>query len=162
MRKGDAMIHRGIATIAVALALCFLLLSHFDPQFFLIHFYESLIYLAIVLMLFYFEDRWAYMMGIVAPSIWLALTAIWNGIPTIGRQITDVFHPESAFFYTDLLTAGALTLSVAMIVCCANRWRNEFAGLRKGWSTLLVSTAIAAAYYAVVVVWILRWPPSAS
>ena len=58
------MVHRGVASLALALATCFLVLSHFDPQFFLVHFYESLIYLAIVLMLFYFEDRWAYMLGI--------------------------------------------------------------------------------------------------
>jgi hypothetical protein len=156
------MIHRGIATIGLALALCFLLLSHFDSQFFLIHFYESLIYLAIVLMLFYFEDRWAYMMGIVAPAIWLALTATWSGIPAIGRQISRAFHPGSAFFPTDLLTTAASALSVLLIVCSANRWRHEFAGLRKGWSTLFISLGIATAYYAVVVVWILRWPPSAS
>jgi hypothetical protein len=156
------MIHRGIATIGLALALCFLLLSHFDSQFFLIHFYESLIYLAIVLMLFYFEDRWAYMMGIVAPAIWLALTATWTGIPALERQVSSAFHPGSAFWGTDLLTTAALALSVMLIVCCANRWRHEFAGLRKGWSTLLVSLAIAGVYYAIVVVWILRWPPSAS
>lgn len=155
------MIHRGIATIGLALALCFLLLSHFDSQFFLIHFYESLIYLAIVLMLFYFEDRWAYMMGIVAPAIWLALTATWSGIPAIGRRVSSAFHPGSAFWGTDFLTTVALAFSVVLIVCCANRWRHEFAGLRKGWSTLMVSVAIASVYYAVVVVWILHWPPSA-
>jgi hypothetical protein len=156
------MIHRGIATIALALALCFLLLSHFDSQFFLIHFYESLIYLAIVLMLFYFEDRWAYMMGIVAPAIWLALTATWSGAPEIWRQVSRAFHARSAFFPIDLLTTLALGLSMVLMIGCANRWRHEFAGLRKGWSTLLVSFGIAAVYYAVVVVWILGWPPSAS
>jgi hypothetical protein len=156
------MIHRGIATIALALALCFLLLSHFDPQFFLINFYESLIYIAIVLMLFYFEDRWAYMMGIVAPAIWLVLTTTWSGVSAIWHQILGMFHPRSAFLATDFLTTAAFALSVVLIVCCANRWRREFAGLRKGWSTLLVSLAIAAAYYAVVVIWILHWPPRAS
>jgi hypothetical protein len=156
------MMNRGIAAISMALAVCFLLLSHFDAQFFLIHFYESLIYLAIVLMLFYFEDRWAYMMGIVAPGIWLALTATWSGIPAIGRQVWLALHPSTAFFPTNLLTTAALTLSLALIICCANRWHREFAGLRKGWRTLFVSLAIASVYYAVVVVWILRWPPSAS
>ncbi len=51
--------HRGIATLASALLICFLLLSHFEPEFFLLHLYQSLIYLVIVLLLFYFEDRWA-------------------------------------------------------------------------------------------------------
>ena len=47
--------HRGIATLASALMICFLVLSAMEPEFFLLHFYESLIYLAIVLMLFYFR-----------------------------------------------------------------------------------------------------------
>ena len=94
------MIHRGIATIALALGLCFLLLSHFDAQFFLIHFYESLIYLAIVLMLSYFEDRWAYMMGIVAPAAWLVLTLTWSGVTGLAHNLSPVFNPTDAFFST--------------------------------------------------------------
>jgi hypothetical protein len=155
------MVHRGIASLAFALALCFLFLSRFDTQFFLVHFYESLIYLAIVLMLFYFEDRWAYMMGMVAPAAWLGLTGLWGGLRNLPQQVSPAFHPGGAFFPVGLLTVFAIVLSVAMIASCANRWRREFAGLGKGRSTLLVSLGIVAAYYAVIVVWILRWPPSA-
>lgn len=155
------MIHRGIASLAVGLALCFLLLSRFDPQFFLIHFYESLIYLAIVLMLFYLEDRWAYMMGMVAPAAWLVLAGLWGGLRSLPTAIAPAFHPGDAFFPVGLLTVFVIVLSIALIVCCANRWRREFTGLHKGRSTLLVSLAIVAVYYAVLVVWILRWPPSA-
>jgi hypothetical protein len=67
------MVHRGVAALALALTTCFLLLSYFDSQFSLIHVYESLIYLLIVLALFYSEGRWAYMLGIVAPAGWLLL-----------------------------------------------------------------------------------------
>jgi hypothetical protein len=155
------MVHRGIASLAVALGLCFLLLSHYDPQFFLIHFYESLIYLAIVLMLFYFEDRWAYMMGIVAPAAWLVLTGLWGGLRGLTVQISPAFHPGSSFFPTGLLTSFVIVLSVALIACCVSRWRHEFTGLGKGRSTLLVSLAVVGAYYAVLVLWILRWPPPA-
>lgn len=156
------MVHRGIATVAVALGLCFLLLSHFDSQFFLIHFYESLIYLAIVLMLFYFEDRWAYMMGIVAPTTWLVLTLAWSSSRGLAHNISTVFAPSNAFFATGVLTTLALVLSVALIGMCAYRWRREFSGLPKGWNTLLVSALVVAAYYAVLVLWILRWTPVAA
>lgn len=156
------MVHRGIATVAMALAICFLLLSHFDPQFFLIHFYESLVYLAIVLMLFYLEDRWAYMMGIVAPAVWLLLTFAWGGLATTTHQIALAFQPHDPFFPVGLFTDLALVLSVALIISCAFRWRREFTGLNQGWSTFLVSLAVVAVYYAVLVLWILRWPPSAS
>jgi hypothetical protein len=156
------MVHRGMASLALSLGLCFLLLSHFDAQFFLIHFYESLIYLAIVLMLFYFEDRWAYMMGIVAPAAWLALTLTWSGLSGIAHDVSLAFQPTNAFFPTGLLTTISIVLSVALIGNCAYRWRREFSGLHKGWSTLLVSMVVVATYYAVLVLWILRWPPAAA
>jgi hypothetical protein len=156
------MVHRGIATVALALGFCFVLLSHFDAQFFLIHFYESLVYLAIVLMLFYFEDRWAYMMGIVAPTAWLVLTLAWSGLRGLAHNIAITFIPSNAFSATGLLTTLAMVLSVALIGTCAYRWRREFSGLHKGWSTLLVSMLVVAVYYAVLVLWILRWPPVAA
>src|SRR5215470_4620293 len=154
------MIHRGIATVALALGLCFLLQSHFDAQFFLIHFYESLIYLAIVLMLFYLEDRWAYMMGIVAPPVWLVLTLAWTGLRGFAHQVLLAFNPGNAFFPTGLFTALTLVLSAVLVVSCANRWRHEFSGLHKGWSAFLVSLLVVVIYYAVLVLWVLRWPPT--
>lgn len=156
------MVHRGMASLALSLAVCFLLLSHFDPQFFLIHFYESLMYLAIVLMLFYFEDRWAYMIGIVAPTAWLMLTLSWSGVRGVAHDISLAFQPASSFFPTALLMTLALVLSIAMVVACAYRWRREFSGLHKSWSTLLISVAVVGIYYAILVVWILRWPPVAA
>ncbi len=39
--------------LALAIMTSFLVLSHYDPQFFLLHFYESLMYIAIVVLLFY-------------------------------------------------------------------------------------------------------------
>lgn len=156
------MVHRGIASLALALAVCFLFLSHFDAQFFLFHFYESLIYLAIVLMLFYFEDRWAYMMGMAAPTAWLLLTAAWGGLREIPSWISPAFHPGNSFFPIGLLTMVIIVLSLGLIACCAHRWRREFAGLGKGWKTLAVSIAMVGAYYGLLVVWILRWPPSAA
>lgn len=60
--------YREIAALAGLQVLCFFLLSHFEPSFFLLHFYQTTVYLAILIMLFYMEDRWAYMIGIVAPA----------------------------------------------------------------------------------------------
>ena len=150
------MIHRGIATLALALMMCFLLLSHFDPQFFLIHFYESLIYLAIVLMLFYLEDRWAYMLGIVAPGGWLLLTFVTGGFGEFMRQMSRMLHGSAPDYPATLLGGAISVLSVAMITFCAYRWRREFTGLGKGQSTLLVSMGIVAVYYGLMVFWFWR------
>lgn len=59
--------------LAGAQVFCFLLLSHLEPDFFLIHFYQTTIYLALLILLFYMEDRWAYMIGLLAPAAWLVM-----------------------------------------------------------------------------------------
>jgi hypothetical protein len=135
---------------------CFLLLSHFDPQFFVLHFYESLIYIAIVLLLFYFEERWAYMLGITGPAGWLLLTFSTGGFGAFIRQMSRVFHGEAPN-YTAFFLGGIISiLSVAMIVVCTYRWKREFAGLGKGLGTFFVSAGIVAVYYAVLAIWFWR------
>ena len=52
--------YRDIATLAGVQTLCFLVLTHLEPNFFLIHSYQSILYIAILVMLFYMEDHWAY------------------------------------------------------------------------------------------------------
>jgi hypothetical protein len=155
------MVHKGIATLALALMVCFLLLSHFDAQFFLIHFYESLIYLAILLMLFYFEDRWAYMLGMVAPAGWLFLSFVTGGFGEFARQFARLTHAEAPDYTASFLGAVICLLSVAMIAFCGFWWKREFAGARKGLSTFLVSVGIVTAYELVMVFWFwqaVKWP----
>jgi hypothetical protein len=154
------MTHKGIASLASAVMLCFLLLSHFDQQFFLVHFYESLIFLAIVLMLFYSKERWAYMLGMVVPSAWLLLTFAMGAGPGFLRELqlaARLQQPDSA---ADLLGGIAALLSIAMLIVCALRWRREFAGKGKGWSTFWICMGVTTAYYGVMVVWLLRWTPA--
>ncbi|MGA8220092.1 MAG: hypothetical protein WB780_00450 [Candidatus Acidiferrales bacterium] len=153
------MTHKGIATLASAVMLCFLLLSHFDQQFFLVHFYESLIFLAIVLMLFYSIERWAYMLGMIVPAAWLLLTFAMGAGPGFLRQVQSAVRLQRADSPADLLGAIVAVLSVALVIVCAVRWRREFAGLGKGWSTFWICMGVTTAYYGVLVVWLLRWTP---
>ena len=59
--------YRDIATVAALQVVCFSVLTHYEPQFFLLHLYQTIIYMAILILLFYMEDRWAYMIGMLAP-----------------------------------------------------------------------------------------------
>jgi hypothetical protein len=150
------MPHKGIATLSFALALCFLLLTHFDPQFFMLHFYESVIYLVLVLMLFYFHERWAYMVGILAPAGWLALSFASGGLSVYGRQFVRLFHANGPDFAASFIGGIAAFLSVAMIFFCGYRWRREFPGIGRELRTFVVSFGIVSAYYAVLVLWFWR------
>jgi len=147
------MTHRGIATLGMAILVCFLLLSHFDSQFFLFHFYESLIYLVIVLMLFYFEDRYAYMLGILAPAIWIVMTWSVAGIAGPARQLGLLLRAQRPNDPADLITGVLVLLSVLMIVFCVYRWRREYAGLGKARTTILTSLGVMVVYYGILIIW---------
>ena len=153
--------HRGISTVASALMLSFLILSAMEPEFFLLHFYESLIYLAIVLMLFYFEEQWAYMIGMVAPAVWLTLA---YGVGLLGgamRQVSKLMQAQRTTNQISMMVVILTVLAVLLISFCAYRWKREYAGLGKGRTTFLVSLAIVIAYNAILVVWFWRAIPQA-
>jgi hypothetical protein len=153
--------HRGIATVASALMVSFLILSAMEPEFFILHFYESLIYLAIVLMLFYFEDKWAYMIGMVAPAVWLILA---YGVGLLGgamRQISKLMRGQRPTSQVSVMVIILTVLAVLLISLCAYRWKRGYAGLGKGRTTFLVSLAIVIAYNVILVVWFWRTIPQA-
>lgn len=157
------MVHRGIAALAGALMLSFLLLSSMEPEFFLLHFYQSLIYLVIVLMLFFFEDRYAYMLGIIAPCVWLVMTYASGLLGGAARQAARLMHAQRPSNEISLMAGITAVLSVAMIIFCAYRWRREFSGLGKGKVTFFVSFGIVLVYYAILVAWfwhIIPTPPT--
>lgn len=147
------MMHRGIATIAGLLMICFLLLSHFEPQFFLLHFYQSAIYLAIILMLFYFEDRWAYALGMLVPAVWLLLMFATGLLGGAMRQASKLVHAQRPTNDVSMLAALMAALAIAMIWVCAYRWKREFAGLGKGSSTFVIASGIVVVYYGVLIYW---------
>lgn len=145
--------YRDIATVAGAQVICFLLLTHLESQFFLLHFYQTLVYMAILIMLFFMEDRWAYMIGILAPATWLVL-AFSTGLLGGGvRQVWRLIRGEGQTNEVSLIAAITTLLSLAMIALCARHWKKEYAGLGKTLSTFVVSLGIVAAYYAILVIW---------
>ena len=58
--------YRDIGSLAGLQVMCFLLLTHLEPHFFLLHLYQSILYVGILVLLFYMEDLWAYMIGMLA------------------------------------------------------------------------------------------------
>lgn len=154
------MVHRGLATILGAMMFCFLMLAGVDTPFFFLHFYQSLIYLAIVLMLFYLEDRWAYMLGMLAPVAWVILVLVNGQLFSSFHQVLNYFggkelQPSGVGMVT-LLTA---VVAILMFAGCLRRWRREFAGLGKGWSTFLISLVIVLVYNGILIFWFARLFP---
>jgi hypothetical protein len=139
--------YRDIATLATVQIACFSLLANLEPSFFLIHLYESILYIAILVMLFYMVDRWAYMIGMLASAVWLGL-AYETGI--LGRAVGQMSELRTADWTANLVGLGALLtalVAVLMIVFCGRHWLKEYSGLGKTRRTFFVSLGIVAVYY---------------
>ena len=153
--------YREIAALSALQVICFLLLSHLEPDFFLLHFYQTIIYLAILILLFYMEDRWAYMIGMVAPAMWLAMSFASGLLGGAARQLMRLGTGHAPTNEVSFLAAVSALLGVLMIAACARHWMKEYAGLGKSISTFAVCFGIVAVYYGILVAWFWHMVPFA-
>ncbi|HKV23893.1 MAG TPA: hypothetical protein VJN93_04820 [Candidatus Acidoferrum sp.] len=145
--------YRDIAALAGAQVVCFLVLTHLEPNFFLLHLYQSILYIAILVMLFYMEDRWAYMIGMLASFVWLGMAYATGMLGGAAGQLFGRSASGSTETPVGILTFLTALIAVLMIVFCARHWKKEYSGLGKTLSTLLVSSGIVAVYYAILILW---------
>lgn len=153
--------YRDIATLAGAQVVCFLFLTHLEPAFFLVHLYQSILYIAILVMLFYMEDRWAYMIGMLASVVWLGM-AYATGI--LGSSAQGLLAFKNTDVTAVLVSAIAMItalLAVLMVVLCARHWQKEYSGLGKTRNTFLVSLGVVAVYYGILITLFWQLIPSA-
>src|SRR3974390_2602023 len=127
--------YRDIATLAGAQVVCFLLLSHLEPDFFLLHFYQTIIYMALLILLFYMEDRWAYMIGILAPAAWLVMACATEILGGAIRQVAHIGQGAAMSNLVSIVAAITAVLSLLMIAACVRHCQGEYLGLGKFFST---------------------------
>jgi len=154
--------YRDIATLATIQVAVFCLLANLEVNFFLIHLYESILYIAILIMLFYMVDRWAYMIGMLASVVWLGL-AYETGI--LGRAVQRMSELSTADWTATLVALGAFVtalVAVLMIVFCGRHWLKEYSGLGKTRRTFFVSLGIVAVYYGTLLRFFWGMIPNAS
>ena len=154
--------YRDIATLAGAQVVCFLLLSHLEPDFFLLHFYQTIIYMAVLILLFYMEDRWAYMIAMLAPAAWLLMAFATGMLGAAARQFVHIGEGATLSNLVSLLAGVTAILSISMIAAAGRHWLREYAGLGKSLSTFVVSFGLVAVYYAILVVWFWHLIPAAA
>ena len=156
------MVHRGLATLSGALMVCFFLLATYEPQFYLLHFYQAMMFLAIILLLFYFEDHWAYALGMQVPLVWLGLafgTGLLGGAVQQGMLI---LRGQGATNRTGPMALIVAALCIALFITCLLRWRREISGLRIARPTFAISAVIVLVYYSVLINWFWRMFPQSA
>lgn len=153
--------YRDIATLAGAQVVCFLVLTYLEPSFVLIHLYESILYIAILVMLFYMEDRWAYMIGMLASAAWLGMAYATGMLGGAMRRLSQLTNSDWTTNEVSLVAAVTALLAALMIVVCGRHWIKEYSGLGKARSTFLVSLGIVAVYYGILITLFWYMVPSA-
>jgi hypothetical protein len=145
--------YRDIATLAGAQIICFIVLTHLEPNFFLLHLYQSILYIGILVMLFYMEDRWAYMIGMLASVVWLGMAYAAGMLGSAIRQALASITGVSTTTPVGILTLLTALIAVLMLAFCGRHWRKEYSGSGKTRNTLLVSSGIVAVYFGILVAW---------
>jgi hypothetical protein len=153
--------YRDIAVLAGTQVLCFLLLAQFEPRFVVIHLYQSVLYLAILILLYYREDRWAYMIAMLASAVWLVRAYVSPLLSMAVRELVAFRSSDTPQIAVSVLALVTAFIAVSMIALCARHWWKEYAGLGKTWNTLLISFGIVAAYYGIFLHWFWAMIPDA-
>ncbi len=149
------MPHRRIATLAVAAIVSFLVLSQYDPQFSLLHIYESAIYMVLLFLLMYEEEEWAFVVGMAAPAAWVLLISATN-MHGILRQVGRVLSLQAPDYPANFIGAVCVLISALMFASCLYLWRRERWGFRHAWRTIGTIAAVVVVYYGVLVLWYSR------
>lgn len=121
-------------------------------QFFFFELFKSLIYLLVAVMIYFGDNVYSYMLGIVAPPLWFLLNMILGGFfeefgvlfaYLAGREVPPTDTP---------LHALAILLQAALVVLCWRAWKKEVSAPFVG-KPFAVSLAISLAYVGVLAVW---------
>jgi len=153
--------YRDIAVLAGTQVLCFLLLAEFEPRFVVIHLYQSILYLAILILLYYREDRWAYMIATLASAVWLTLAYVSPLLSMAVHELVAFQSSDTTQIAVSVLALVTALIAVSMIGLCARHWWKEYAGLGKTWNTFLISFGIVAVYYGIFLRWFWAMIPDA-
>ena len=147
------MHQKGIVTLAAAMLVLFLLTSGYEAELFFLRFYQAAIYLVIILLFFYFEDRWAYMFGMMVPIFGILLNfasgSLWAQARAVGRLLGRGAPPNPAL----LLGALATICGVALAILSYRVFKREIIGTRYARPTFWGTLVMVVIYYGVLVYW---------
>ena len=146
------MANRAVFITSFLIATMILFAAFSLSQLFYFHLYESLIYVLIALMVFYGENRYSYMLGIVVPSVWLLVELLMGYFRDDVANFLLVVTRQEVLSYDSALHGAVSMLSVILLFYSLRVYCREVGrpGLGK---SLAVSGGIAAIYFAILFSW---------
>ncbi len=86
---------------------------------------KSLIFLAVALLVFFGENHFSFMLGLVAPLIWLLADLLLGGLGTDMRVLVDALTGKGVAPLDTPLHGVAILLEIALIIFSIMAWRKQ-------------------------------------
>lgn len=144
---------RDVALLAATQIVCFLVLTRLEPHYFIIHLYQMIPYAAILLLVGYSLDRWAYAVGAFVSIAWLGLAYIAGLLGSAVERLGTPWNSNTADNLVTVLALATALLAVLMIVLCRVHWFKGDSERRANLRVFLLSLAMVGAYYLVLAHW---------
>ena len=144
---------RNVATLAGAQILFFLVLTQLEPRFFIIHLYQLIPHVAILILLGCGQARWAYMLGPLVSVVWLCLAFMAGLLSSAVERLRTFGNFGSAENLVALLALATAMIAVLITVLCRIHWVKEYSECAPSWRAFLISLGIVVAYYGILLRW---------
>ncbi len=149
------MSDRGVFTAAMVTAVLILAGAFVLPQLFFFESAKALIFVALAVLVFYGEDCYSYMLGMVFPPLWFIVDIVIGAFRHDFRVLLDFVSGNPGSQLNTPLHAVARLTAVVLFIVSARAWRKEvpekFLG-KTFWTCLVISLA----YIGLLTLWYLR------
>jgi uncharacterized membrane protein len=122
------------------------------PHYFTFELLKSLIYLAIALMVFFGEDRFSYMLGIVTPPLRFILAILLGGFLGEFKVLFGALTGKPSPPLDTPLHGLSILLEIVLVIVCYRAWRKQVTEKFFG-KTFWISLAVAIGYVAILTGW---------
>jgi hypothetical protein len=122
------------------------------PHCFTFELLKSLIYLAIALMVFFGEDRFSYMLGIVTPPLRFILAILLGGFFGEFKVLFGALTGKPSPPLDTPLHGISILLEIVLVIVCYRAWRKQVTEKFFG-KTFWISLAVALGYVVILTGW---------
>ena len=127
------------------------------PHYFTYELLKSLIYLVVALLVFFGEDRFSYMLGMVAPPLRFILAILLGGFFGEFRVLFDALTGKPSPPLDTPLHGLSILLEILLIIVCYRAWRKQVTEKFFG-KTFAISLVVAIGYDVILAAWYFTHP----
>lgn len=125
------------------------------PEQFFYHLLTSTIFVVIAVMVFFGEDKFPYMLGMIAPVLWIIFSLLSGGFFREFWVLARFLSGRPLGHFDTPLHAFAILSGLALIVLSARAWRKQITEKFLG-KTFVSALVVGLVWIAVLAIWQFR------